>query len=263
MVLTYPKPFQDVIGGEIVGSGHVSLTKQLQSRVDNLKRGNTPLSLRRQSSESEDPQSKRICLDSYGCINWRPGRLPANETRETRKHTQEELKKMYKNRSKDNKSIEKKMAATFYSQRKYIICGMESCDIARECPYLHKTPGIKTHFRELTGVDLNEEHEKAMATKCVRIVCYFKSLPHEWRSKIAKTLSDIETVEKKPEANLPGSVLLLLDFFNEEENNMFLNVDETCLPMESECAKLPSTPCIVVCGKTFSAFSLYIPKRNQ
>ena len=76
------------------------------------------------------------------------------------------------------------MPATFYSQRKDIICGMETSDIAKEWPYLHKTPGIKTHFRELTGVELNEEHEKAMASKCGRIVSYFKSLPREWRSKI-------------------------------------------------------------------------------
>lgn len=104
------------------------------------------------------------------------------------KHTQEELKKMYKNRSKDNKSIEKKMAATFYSQRKDIICGKATSDIAKEWPCLHETPGIKTHFRELTGVDLNEEQEKAIASKCVRIVSYFKSLTREWRSKIAKTV---------------------------------------------------------------------------
>lgn len=77
---------------------------------------------------------------------------------------------MYKNRSEDNKSVEKKMAANFYSQRKDIICGMETSDIAKEWPYLHEILGIKTHFRELTGVDLNEEHEKAMASKCVRIV---------------------------------------------------------------------------------------------
>ncbi|CDQ75791.1 unnamed protein product [Oncorhynchus mykiss] len=131
MVLTYPKAFQDVIEGEIVGSGHDSLTKQLQSQVENLKRGNTTLSLRRQSRESEDPPSKRICLDSYDCINWQPGQLPANETTETQKNTQEDVQKQKQRQQdycKENIVFAKK---TFYSQRKDIMCGMETSDIAK------------------------------------------------------------------------------------------------------------------------------------
>lgn len=41
IVSTYPLPFRDVIEDQVVGSGYDSLTKQMQSRVDNLKRGKT------------------------------------------------------------------------------------------------------------------------------------------------------------------------------------------------------------------------------
>ncbi|KAJ8361264.1 hypothetical protein SKAU_G00177890 [Synaphobranchus kaupii] len=56
--------------------------------------------------------------------------------------------------------------------------------------------------------------------------------------------------EKHLEANLPGCLLLLLNYLNEAENQMFHKVDETCLPSEVDCVKLPGTPCIVVCGSS-------------
>lgn len=82
---------------QVVGSGYDSLTKQLQSRVDNMKRGKFSLYLKRQTSttsEEEDPPSKIIRVDTYGCVNWQPKRLPPDETEETQKCAQEELKDM-------------------------------------------------------------------------------------------------------------------------------------------------------------------------
>ncbi|XDV47047.1 hypothetical protein PO909_016792 [Leuciscus waleckii] len=96
MAKVYPVAFTDVIEGEIVGSGYDSLTKQMLSRVDNLKRGSTPLSLKRQlisTSEGEDTPPRKRRLDTYGCINWQPMRLPTDETLESQKQAQEQLKK--------------------------------------------------------------------------------------------------------------------------------------------------------------------------
>ncbi|XP_049436833.1 uncharacterized protein LOC125891522 [Epinephelus fuscoguttatus] len=96
MTKAYPVAFTDVIEGEVVGSGYDSLTKQMVSRVDNLKRGNTSLSLKRQvisSSEGEDTPPQKRRLDTYGCINWQATQLPPDETPESQKHAQEELKK--------------------------------------------------------------------------------------------------------------------------------------------------------------------------
>lgn len=73
MVIAYPFSFKDVIEGQVVGSGYDSLTKQLISRVDNLKRGKTTLAQKRQvSSASEGEAHKRLRLDSYGCVHWLP-----------------------------------------------------------------------------------------------------------------------------------------------------------------------------------------------
>ncbi|KAF7641670.1 hypothetical protein LDENG_00275120 [Lucifuga dentata] len=155
IVSTYPLSFIDVIEDQVVGSGYDSLTKQLQSRVTNMKRGKTSLYLKRQaastSEEEEDLPSKTTRVDTYGCINWQPNRLPPGETVETQKFTQEELKNMHENRSKDTKSTEKKMVATFYTQRSNIISGMDTPVLVREWPYLFEMCGMMAHFKELTG----------------------------------------------------------------------------------------------------------------
>lgn len=150
MAKVYPVAFTDVIGGEIVGSGYDSLTKQMISRVDNLRRGSTLLSLKRQltsTSEGEDTPLRKRRLDTCGCINWQRTRLPPDETPESQKHAQEDLKKMYKEKCRDTKGIENTMRATFFTQRKDIISGIETSDLTNEWPYLFETTGMKTHFK--------------------------------------------------------------------------------------------------------------------
>ncbi|XP_029914331.1 uncharacterized protein LOC115364059 [Myripristis murdjan] len=247
IVSAYPLSFRDVIEDQVVGSGYDSLTKQLQSRVDNINRGKTSLYLKRQASstsEGEDPPSKMVRLDTYGCVNWQPKRLPPHETEDTQKRTQEELKNMHKNRSNDTRNIAKKMVATFYTQRNDIISGMETLVLVREWPYLFEMCGMIAHFKELTGVDVDRE---AMSVKCARVVSYLAS--HEKKSKIEDILAGMEIAKVNHlDADLPGCLMLLLKHFNEAQGKMFLVVDKTCLP--SEVGVLPSTPCIVACGNS-------------
>ena len=260
MTKAYPAAFTDVIEGEVVGSGYDSLTKQMVSRVDNLKRGNTSLSLKRQvisSSEGEDIQPQKKRLDTYGCINWQPKRLPLNETLESQKHAQEELKKMWRERCCDSKAIEKMMRATFFTQRKDIISGTETSDLTKEWPYLFETTGIKTHFRELTGVDMED---KNIASKCARVISFLKS--SDKTGKMETIFREMETsIKNVADVNVAAFLPLLLKYFNEEEEQMFYKVDQTTLPSEVDCAELPSTPCIVVCGMNICLSLFYLHLR--
>ncbi|KAG7477156.1 hypothetical protein MATL_G00091140 [Megalops atlanticus] len=247
MVKAYPVAFSDVIEGEIVGSGYDSLTKQLVSRVDNLRRGNTSLSLKRQAvstSEGEDTPPRRRKLDTYGCINWQPMWLPPDETPESQKCAQEELKKMYKERCRDAKCIENMMRATFFTQRKDIISGITTSDLINEWPYLFETTGMKTHFKELTGMDIDDN---AIANKYASVVSYFKS--SDKTGKMETIFREMEASSKNiVDVNAVGFLLLLLKYFSEEEDQMFQKMDQTTLPSEVDCAELPSTPCIILCG---------------
>jgi len=135
MAKVYPVAFTDVIEGKIVGSEYDSLTKQLISRVDNLRRGSTSLSLKRQvmrTSEGEDTPPRKRRLDSYRCNNWQPMRLLPGETPESQKDAREILKKMFKERCRDTRGIENMMMVIFFTQRKDIINGMETSDLTNE-----------------------------------------------------------------------------------------------------------------------------------
>lgn len=54
MVARYPKSLQDVIDGEVIGPGYHSLVKQLQARVENVKRPDTPKVIKRKAASDDD-----------------------------------------------------------------------------------------------------------------------------------------------------------------------------------------------------------------
>ncbi|RXN12328.1 UDP-glucuronic acid UDP-N-acetylgalactosamine transporter [Labeo rohita] len=49
------------------------------------------------------------------------------------------------------------MRATFFTQRKDIINGVDTSDLMHEWPYLFETAGMMTHFKELTGIDIDDK----------------------------------------------------------------------------------------------------------
>lgn len=135
------------------------------------------------------------------------------------------------------------MRATFFTQRKDIISGTEISDLTKEWPYLFETSGMKTHFKKLTGVDMED---KNIANKCARAISFLKSA--DKTGKMETIFREMETSSKNvADVNVAVFLPLLLKYFNEEEQ-MFYKVDQTTLPSEVDCAELPSTPCIVVCG---------------
>lgn len=235
IVSMYPLSFRDVTEDQVVGSGYDSLTKQLQTRLDNMKRGKTSLYLKRQTSsasEGEDPPSKIRRVE----------RLPPGETEETQKCAKEELKKMHSNKSKNTKIIQVKMLATFYTQRSNMISGMETRFATRVAVSVRDVWDIMVHFKELTGMDVDRG---AVSSKCERVILYLMS--NEKNSNLEGIPEGTELAKAKhPDAYLPRCVMLLLKHFNEDQAKMFVMVDETCLP--SEVDQLPSTPCVVVCG---------------
>lgn len=247
MATAYPGAFKDVIEGEVVGSGYDSVIEQPINRVDNVRRGKTSLSLKRQAadnSEEEDTLCRKKRLDSYGCKNWQPVQLPANETPDTQKSVQEEMKEINKERCHDNNTVENMMRATFFTQRKDIINGVDTSDSMHEWPYWFETAGMMTHFKELTGIYI---YDKAIASKCARVVSFFKC-----NDKTAKMQTIFREMEKSSknvdDVNTAGFFQLVFKYFSEREDQMFHKVDRTTLPSEVDCAKLPSIPCIIVCG---------------
>lgn len=42
LIAKYPQSLQDIIEGDVVGTGYHPLVKQLQARIENVKRSSTP-----------------------------------------------------------------------------------------------------------------------------------------------------------------------------------------------------------------------------
>lgn len=167
---------------------------------------------------------------------------------------------MWRERCCDRKAIENMMRATFFTQRKDIISGTETSDLTKEWPYLFETTGMKTHFKELTGVDMED---KNIANKCARVISFLKS--GDKTGKMETIFREMETSSKNDaDVNVAVFLPLLLKYFNEEEEQMFYKVDQTTLPSEVDCAGLPSTPCIVMCGMNFCLSTpQYIKTKKQ
>lgn len=247
VVNRYPKSFRDEIEGQVVGTGYDSLAKQMISRIDNYRRLQSPPARKRLCVDHSPDNSKRERRDDYGCINHDP-ELPAGESQVSQRGKQEELLKMFQNKDKNVKKIERLMIETFPSQRRALLSALkETKEILDEWPYLCKETGIKIHFKELTGVQIDETFDQCAAAKFKRILRYFQFIQTEPSSREGSILCQILDGVDEPSA----AVLLLLAHFKEQQDKLFVCVDDTAIAMDVDTTKLPWTPCIVVCGRCF------------
>lgn len=98
MLAKYPQSLQDVIEGDVIGPGYHSLVKQLQARIENVKRSSLPWILKRKrvSDEydtDEIPAERRAAVqDTYGCIQWDMKFMPISETLESQQEKKDKLK---------------------------------------------------------------------------------------------------------------------------------------------------------------------------
>ncbi|XP_073347902.1 uncharacterized protein [Pagrus major] len=235
MVLAYPKSFKDVIEGQVVGSGYDSLTRQLQCRVDNCRRAQ-PVMVTPTSSGRRRRRQKNV----NGCVN--PDPLPGNL--EVEQQNKEELQRMFENDDMDENKIEMLMTETFASQRRDVLSGNDTQTLKEEWPYLFDTTGLKTHFKQLTGVHIDEEFQETMSRKSRRILQCLKN--RDRGSGAAKLRCDIQSANTSEE--LYHAVRMLLLHFKEDESRIFVQVEDACVSAEVRRDDLPPNPCIMVCG---------------
>ena len=149
-------------------------------------------------------------------------------------------------KDKDAENIKRLMMETFPSQRKDILSGLkETEEILQEWPFLFEETGMRLHFRELTGVQIDDSFEESTAIKFRRILRYFQFVQTVPSSKAGTILN--QTLAGGDESC--AAVLMLLAHFKEEHDRMLHSVDDTAIGTDVDTTKLPSTPCIVICGR--------------
>ncbi|KAL3991768.1 octopamine receptor beta [Sarotherodon galilaeus] len=243
MVAKYPNSLQDVIEGDIVGAGYLSLVKQLQNRIDNVRHTSTPkIRKRKHQTDSEHtdeiPLEERAAMqDSYGCIKWNVEFLPLEETPESQQQKMEKLKVMFL------------MKSTFYTQRQHVNQGKSIKCLREEWPFWFDELGMSVHFKELTGIDLKETFTQNLDLKGKRLLDYTVAVS---KSKMflqtCAWLQRIRGPQSGCSDDVKEMVLLLLSYF--EEEYMVFHVEDTCLADEVQLEQVPLTPTTIVCGQS-------------
>lgn len=263
MLAKYPKSLQDVIEGDVVGPGYHSLVKQLQNRIENVKRSSTPMMMKRQKRSDEYdteeiPAEKRATVqDTYGCVKWDMKFLPISETAVTQQKKKDEMKMLSQQLNPSSDMVRSLMKSTYYSQRKEINKGTHLQTLLEDWPFLFQEIGMGVHFEELTGVPLKETFLSNVEKKGDRLLNFMRTVCADKSKKCLQLVTTLKVLRGRKEGcseDLKDMLLLLLCYFDEKEENLFHYVEETCLPNEVDVESLPVTPCIIVCGKTILSF---------
>ncbi|XP_048865984.1 uncharacterized protein LOC125739675 isoform X2 [Brienomyrus brachyistius] len=258
LVAMYPKSLQDVIEGEVVGQGYHSLVKQIQARIENVKRSTSPVLQKRKQGGSDDtdevtPEKRASVQDTYGCIKWDMKFLPVSETLETQQEKKERMKILSEQTSFSHEEVKTLMKCTYYSQRKAINSGADMQTLKEEWPYLFQAIGMTVHFEELTGVPLKETFLTSLEKKGKRLLDFLKTTCADKSKRVLEAVIKLRMQRgqlKGCSEDLKDMMLLLLSYFDEKEETLFHYVDETCLAKEVQVESLPVTPCIIVCATT-------------
>lgn len=154
MVAKYPKSLQDVIDGDIIGPGYHSLAKQLQSRVENVKRPDTPKIKKPRAPSDNDTdeisaEQRASVQDTYGCVNWMPKHLPIPESAESVGKKRKGRMKTFEEINLNSDDVKEVIKSTYFTQRKEINHGASIKNLAvfvQGSRYGSTLPG--THWRE-------------------------------------------------------------------------------------------------------------------
>ncbi|KAF6738297.1 hypothetical protein FQA47_016967, partial [Oryzias melastigma] len=262
MVAKYPSSLQDVIEGDVIGAGYHSLVKQLQNRIENMKRSSTPKIRKRKTfieSDTDEVSSEQRAevQDTYGCTKWDVKFLPLGETTESQLAKKEKLKKLLQECGANPDEMKHLMEMTFYTQRKEVNHGKAIKSLLDEWPFWFEEQGMAVHFKELTGLDLKQTFLRNLDLKGKRLLIYFNTECVKKSKTFQQALLKFKVMRGQQgdcSADVMEMVLLLLSYFNEKEEAMFCHVDDVCLPEEVKADELNLTPTIVVCGRScFSA----------
>lgn len=257
MVARYPKSFQDVIDGDVIGLGYHSLAKQFQSRVENVKRPDTPKIKKRKAASDDDTdeisaEQRASVQDTYGCVNWMPKHLPLPETEESQLEKKEKMQMFEEMNHNSDADVKELIKSTYFTQRKEINNGESIQKLTQEWPLLFKEVGMAAHFQELTGVSLIESFLANVDKKGARLINFFKGVDAHKHKQVLDALLKLQTERGQSTGcseEVVQMVLLLLAHFNEKEEHLFHFVEKTSLAEEVQMESVPPTPCLIVCGE--------------
>ncbi len=251
-----------VIEGDIVGTGYHSLVKQLQNRIENVRRTSTHKIRKRKHQTDDSDQTDEIPLeeraamqDTNGCIKWNVKFLPLEETQESQQQKMEKLKVMFQHSDANPEEVKCLMKSTFYTQRQHVNQGKSIKCLREEWPFWFDELGMSVHFMELTGIDLKETFTRNLDLKGKRLLDYMTTVCVNKRKKFLQNYARLQRMRGLQSGcsdDVIEMILLLLSYFDEKEESLFFHVEDTCLAEEVQLEQVPLTHVVIVCGKSVS-----------
>ncbi|XP_059414716.1 uncharacterized protein LOC132149469 isoform X2 [Carassius carassius] len=267
IVSTYPLTFGDISEeGEQLGNGFSCLQRQLKTRVEHvnrdvlehrIRRPRRP-SMKRVGEKNGYTMKKARCkVDSYGCINWQPSSIPEGETAESLEMKRKLAAKIFQSagpKAAELPNVDDLMQQTYVYQRHMI----NSCppptisEIEGHWPFLFTERGLCKHFKILTGIDIRSRFNETLIDKSKRILNYFSRQRLKWSEEIQSMLSEIEDANATDNNRIAiSAILLMMKYFKEKDNAVFILADETSTKMSIENEiSLPATPRLIMLGET-------------
>ncbi|XP_026070559.1 uncharacterized protein LOC113051193 isoform X2 [Carassius auratus] len=267
IVSTYPLTFGDISEeGEQLGNGFSCLQRQLKTRVEHVNRDVLEHRIRRprrpsmkRAGEQDGYTMKRArCkVDSYGCINWQPSSIPEGETAESLEMKRKVAAEIFQSagpKAAELPNVDDLMQQTYVYQRHMI----NSCppptisEIEGHWPFLFTERGLCRHFKILTGIDIRSRFNETLIDKSKRILNYFSRQRLKWSEEIQSMLSEIEDANATDNNRIAiSAILLMMKYFKEKDNAVFILADETSTKMSIENEiSLPATPRLIMLGET-------------
>ncbi|CAM1294703.1 Uncharacterised protein at_DN1090 [Pycnogonum litorale] len=235
IVTKYSASFQDVIEGHIVGTGYDSMHRQLISRVENCARKLDCIPRKRlrvdsttSSASEERAAAQKHHRDSYGCVNYNPTQLPADETEESLLEKKEAMKQAFQ-RGEDIE-VADLMRKTFILQRRDVLTDTSVQDLVTEWPYLFTKTGTKVNFQELVGIDI--ESALTATAKFSRVKSFMKDQVHKELQRILFRVESAEEELGNASPSTPGIILMIMKYFNEKPDSLIVEKDVSlCISM--------------------------------
>ncbi|KTG46508.1 hypothetical protein cypCar_00000810 [Cyprinus carpio] len=266
IVSAYPLTFGDISEeGEQLGNGFSCLQRQLKTRVEHVNRDVLEHRIRRprrpsmkRAGEQDGYTMKKVrCkVDSYGCINWQPSSIPEGETAESLEMKRKVAAEIFQSagpKAAELPNIDDLMQQTYVYQRHMI----NSCppptisEIEGHWPFLFTERGLCRHFKVLTGIDIRSRFNETLIDKSKRILNYFSRQRLKWTEEIQSMLSEIDDANATDNNRIAiSAILLMMKYFKEKDNAVFILADETSTKMSIENEiSLPATPRLIMLGK--------------
>eukprot|EP00057_Strongylocentrotus_purpuratus_P008638 XP_011663112.1 PREDICTED: uncharacterized protein LOC105437795 [Strongylocentrotus purpuratus] len=225
----YPSSFEDRgIGGTKLGSGYQSLFSGLENRIYNethkiRKRKAEVL----QSTPNESTEDAAADFDVYGCKQgmWLPN-APNEDDLKSQMEMKKELQNL-KQQDCDAEEVKHRMSNTYYLQRRDVSSGMPIIELGKQWPFLFNYKCLSEHFYMLTEVNPESAFEESLIArnKGSRIYDYILSGSRKKKSEDLKRWMSIIKAEvedsKSTEPQLQGVFLLLVNYFEDKEDQLF------------------------------------------